>query len=876
MDADLSFGRWLKRRRKALDLTQDQLARQSSCAVGTIRKLESDAFQPSRELAARLAERLALPLEAHAEFIAFARGRTYDGEFSLPGPLLEQVGWRPSEATVEAPAGRSPDPDPTSRYSLPVPLTPLIGRTRDVALVCAALQRADVRLLNLLGPPGVGKTRLSLQVTFNLRESFRAGVCFVALAPIRDPDLVLAVIARALGVQEAGERPLIETLQAYLRDKHLLLVLDNVEQVVTAAPVITELLAGAPFLKVLSTSRVALHLSHEHEYAVSPLELPDLLHLPPVEVLAECPAVALFLARARAAYTNFVVTAANARAVAAICHRLDGLPLVIELAATRSKVFTPEALLARLDQRLPLLSSGARDLPPRQQTLRSAIAWSYDLLSAAEQHLFDQLGVFVGSWTMEAAEAICAELNSEHVSIVDGLTSLIDQSLVQRASGVTPGVSPEPRFAMLETIREYAMERLVERGEDQLLRQRYAAYYLALAEEGERGLQGPDSWRWLDRLETEHDNLRAVLAWSQTTADDESGLRLAAALWWFWWARGHGSEGRYWLAQLLADQESAHPTASFSPQLPRESLVVRAKALVAAGVLAATLDITAARHPLETAIAIYHQIGDRAGCAFPLVLLGLISAIDGNPAAGQAMIEEGLTLFRMEPTGKRWDFGRALFVAALFAMRQGDYTAAGGLCEESLDLFRALGQPYGISQALNYLGDIARLQGDCAEAMARYTESLPLVRQSGIKSDIASLLHNLAYVALAQDDIGRATALFSEGLILQRDIEHEQGIAECLAGCAAVVALERHAECAARLFGAADALSAHSGGLMWPAEQAEYSRHQAIARAQLPAEVWDTAWAAGRAMPLSQAIDEALAGCAPVITVSLQPSQPAP
>jgi tetratricopeptide (TPR) repeat protein len=429
---------------------------------------------------------------------------------------------------------------------------------------------------------------------------------------------------------------------------------------------------------------------------------------------------------------------------------------------------------------------------------------------------------------------------------LDGIASLIDQSMVQQAASV--GISPEQRFTMLETIREYALERLAEHGQEEGARRRYAAYYVTLAEQGERGLQGPDSRLWLERLEIEHDNLRAVLAWSQTTAGDHDlGLRLAAALWWFWWARGHGSEGRLWLAQALQDWGDPNKAVS----------AVRAKALVAAGVLAAAMDIRAARAPLEAALAIYRNVRDASGCAFPLVLLGWLSGIDGDEAAGLALIAEGLALFRTAPTSQRWDFGRALFIAALFAMQRGDYAASRGLCEESLTIFRGLGQPYGISQALNFLGDLARLQGDSITAAVYYAESLPLVRQVGIKSDIASLLHNLAYVALAKDDTKQAATLFREGLALQEEIGHQQGIAECLAGCAAVAAAKQQGERAARLFGAADALSTHAGGPVWPAEQTEYTHHQAAARAQLSPVAWEAAWAAGRALPLAQAIKEA-------------------
>jgi non-specific serine/threonine protein kinase len=457
--------------------------------------------------------------------------------------------------------------------------------------------------------------------------------------------------------------------------------------------------------------------------------------------------------------------------------------------------------------------------------------------------------------------------------VVDLLMSLIDHSLVQPAATVEPDIFNEPRFTMLETIREYALERLVERGGEDILRWRYATHYLALAEQAEQGLQGPDARRWLDRLEAEHDNLRAVLTFCLEASDLEPeasehrspncdpqaysrieiGLRLAAALWWFWWARGHGSEGRRWLTQALRNNALNDTNTA--------SLAVRAKALVAAGVLSATMDIQAVRQPLEAALAIYQRLGDQLGAAFPLVLLGWVSAFEGDPAAGQALITEGLSRFRTEPSSRRWDFGRALFAAAMCAMQRGDYTSAQEACEEALSTFRALGQSYGLSQALNFLGDLARLQGDYATAAAHYRESLPLARQAGVRSDIASLLHNLGYVALAQGESSQAAALFGEGLMLQREIGHQQGIAECLAGCAAVAAIRGQAELAARLFGATDALTTRASGPVWPAEQTEYSRHQAAAQAELPPMVWESARAAGRAMSLAQAIEEARAGC---------------
>jgi tetratricopeptide (TPR) repeat protein len=356
-----------------------------------------------------------------------------------------------------------------------------------------------------------------------------------------------------------------------------------------------------------------------------------------------------------------------------------------------------------------------------------------------------------------------------------------------------------------------------------------------------------------DKEQEAADRYRSLsLSLSVGLSRNELGLRLAAALWWFWWARGHGSEGRRWLAQALA--------VDTLDAANNQSLAVRAKALVAAGVLAATMDIRAAREPLEAALAIEQHLGDQLGAAFPLVMLGWLSALNGDPAAGRVQIVDGLALFRTEPSSRRWDYGRALFAAAMCDMQRGDYTTARAACEEALAVFRALRQPYGLSQALNFLGDLARLQGDYTTAAEHYRESLPLARQAGVRSDIASLLHNLGYVALAQGESSHAAVLFGEGLMLQREIGHQQGIAECLAGCAAVAAVRGQAELAARLFGAADALSAYAGGPVWPAEQAEYSHHRAAVQAELPSMVWESARTAGWAMSLAQAIEEARTG----------------
>ncbi|HSH81837.1 MAG TPA: adenylate/guanylate cyclase domain-containing protein, partial [Herpetosiphonaceae bacterium] len=449
--------------------------------------------------------------------------------------------------------------------NLPLQLTPFIGRERELAAVCERLLDVTTRLVTLTGPGGTGKTRLALQVAADLLDHFANGVWFVDLAPIADPSLLVSTIATALGVRETGGQSLLDSLKAYLREKQLLLVLDNFEQITAVADQVAALLAAAPALKVLVTSRVPLHVRGEHEYAVPPLPLPDRAAGTSPDRLSQYEAVRLFIDRARDVQAAFAVTNTNAPAVAEICHRLDGLPLAIELAAARVKLLSPEAILQRLDRPLKLLSGGARDLHTRQQTLRATIDWSYNLLAPKEQTLFRRLGVFTGGFDLAAVDAVCGT-GDEAGDVFDTVAALVDNSVVRPVETL----DGEPRFTVLETIREYALERLEAAGETGGLRRHHVEYFLLLAERGDLELRGPNELAWLNRLETEHDNLRAALQWTLDQREAELGLRLVGALTLFWRYRGHWSEGHAWLERLLAVGDAAAPA-------------VRARALAGAG-----------------------------------------------------------------------------------------------------------------------------------------------------------------------------------------------------------------------------------------------------------------------------------------------------
>jgi predicted ATPase/class 3 adenylate cyclase/Tfp pilus assembly protein PilF len=683
--------------------------------------------------------------------------------------------------------------------NLPVQPTPLVGREADVAAVRALLRRGDVRVVTLSGPGGIGKTRLALQVAADLLDQFPDGVYFVSLAAVSDPALVLPTIAQTLGLGESGSCPLADTLHGYLAERAILLVLDNFEQVGAAAPQLAVLLAACGQPKLLVTSRATLRVRGEHEYPVPPLALPDPRRLPSLDVLGQYAAARLFVGLAIAARPDFELTADNAAAVATICARLDGLPLALELAASRIKLLSPEAMLPRLQSRLGLLTGGATDLPTRQQTLRGAIAWSYDLLRLGEQVLLRRLGIFAGGCTLDAAEAVCEAAGDQELSVLDGIGSLVNQSLVrQSAAG-----DAEPRFTMLETIREYALERLRQSGEEPTVRRQHGQYFLGLAEQAERGLRGPAQPRWLERLEQESDNLRLALEWAQTDADAATRLRLSGALWRFWWVRGHLSEGRSWLGRALASSEDADGD-------------LRASALNGAGNLAlAQGDFGEAARLHEASLALRRALGDEPGTATSLNNLAVV------------------------------------------AQEQGIYDRATGLHEQALALRRTLCDQRGIASSLLNLGEMACAQGDYARAAALLDESLALHRDLGDTRRVAYSLLNLAAVHAGQGDPARAGPLYAECLGLLAELGDKRGIATGLEGLASVACKQAAFDRAARLHRAAAALRADIRVPLPPTARADYDACLAAVRERLGETAFRAAWAAGASTPLDDVVAQA-------------------
>jgi predicted ATPase/DNA-binding CsgD family transcriptional regulator len=727
-------------------------------------------------------------------------------------------------------------------HNLLIQPTTLIGREHESVAICRLLHRLDVRLVTLTGPGGTGKTRLAMQVAAELLDSFTDGVWFVDLAPLSDPALVIPTIMQTLGMKEQGQVTPLEQLQAYLRDKQLLLLLDNFEQVVDAAPRVAELLAAAPQLKILVTSRVVLKVRGEQEFPVQPLALPDRHRLPPLERVSQYAAVALFIGRAQAVKPDFTITNQNAPAVAEICHRLDGLPLAIELAAAWIKLFAPEALLARFARRLKLLTGGARDLPERQQTIRNTIDWSYALLEPDEQRLFTRLAVFVGGCTIDAAEVVCNIDGDLKIAVLDGLASLIDQSLLRQEEGI----DGEPRFTMLETIREYALERLATGGQLEVIQRRHAVYYQTFAEAAEPELWGAKHKYWIARLTQEHANLRSALGWAHAHGETELGLHLGSALWHLWDVLGTVSEARALLAVLLAQAQTG-------PSTPARIKVTRA-----AGMMAWDQgDIASAHTLLRESLRLARELGDPSAIADTLGWVGeIICSEQGDTTAGRRLIEEGLAIYRN--LGNQAGVWRTLNMLAQVSLEQGDTAVARALGEQSLAIAQELGDNIGSANPLNTLGEIARFQGDFARARSYYEQCLALGHTLNDTYLIARTAANLGYVTLNQGDADRAAALFQEGLIPAWQAERRGFMILSLVGLAGVACARQQLERATRLLGAATALLDATHATLDTTDRRDYDRIMVKVRDQLDEASFAAAWAEGRAMPIKQAIAYAL------------------
>jgi predicted ATPase/DNA-binding XRE family transcriptional regulator len=874
----ITFGGWLKQRRKELGVTQDELADHIGCSLATLQKIEGGVRRPSGQLAHLLADYFRVPSDEREAFTVFARAGQVAS--SDPQPALVALAHAPWRAVS------------LRHTNLPVVLTALIGREHEEEAVRDYLLNPKVRLLSMTGPPGVGKTRLALQVASSLAEHFEDGVFFIDLAPVLEPGLVLPTIGRVLGLKEAGELSAERVLVEYVRERRMLLVLDNFEQVLDAASEVVKLMQASPWLKVLVTSREALHVRGERRLSVPPLGVPGPLlfsgavgtddrRRPLLEALATYPSVKLFVERAQDVNPDFELTRENARDVAMVCAELEGLPLAIELAAARANHLSSREMRTALDNRLKLLKGEARDLPARHRTLRAAVEWSYDLLDTAEQTLFRGLGAFAGGSALAAIEAIreVAEADDQQspVPTLDVLVALVDKSLVrQQGLGSHVGEGGESRFGMLEVIREYALEKLIASGEADAVRQRHARYFVALAREASANKSGPREASFIARLDAELDNLRSALDWLLDYGREdpeltELALHMVIALFYFWDLRGYFTEGREWLARALENGDRnlwcADCLKSETVEGREAALkALRAKTLNTAGLLAwHQADYQAAQALYEAGLTLRREVGDKAGIASSLNNLAILANEHGGHEAAIKLHEEALAL--QQELGDKMNIALSLNNLGVAYWDMGDVARARPFYEKSLVLYRELGYKSGMVLSLDNLGMVATNEQDYTAARHYQEECLAICRELGDKNNLAHVLANAAATAVEEGDYTLARNLYAEDLPLLQELGYRSVIAKCFAGMAAMSHKQERPIEAARLWGVAEGLRLAIDNPMGKMGREQYERQVDSARSQAGTAVFEAAWTEGRVMPIDQAIEYALGiqGATPMI-----------